>query len=72
MNKVGGGMFCLIRIAMMRAIEIHAGKPSLIEHHTLDKATTIALNEISQGKVIFKNKELKQEIKKKKSEGSAA
>ena len=66
MSKVGGGMFCLIRVAMLRAMEIHAGKPPLVDHHHLDKATTIALKEIAQGKVVYKNKESKPEKEKEK------
>ena len=52
--KVGGGVFGLARVAMLRAIEIHFGSPPLIDHLSTDKETTIALNEIAQGRIGLK------------------
>ena len=52
--KVGGSIFLLARIAMMRAIEVYDGSRPLVPHLPLDKATTIALKEISAGKVTIK------------------
>jgi DNA-directed RNA polymerase omega subunit len=52
----GGNIFCLARIAMMRAIEIHSGKPALIRHSITEKSTTIALKEIALGKISLKTK----------------
>ena len=60
-------MFGLIRIAMLRAMEIHEGKPALVKHHFLDKETTIALKEIAKGKVVYKDKESKKETVKVKA-----
>lgn len=57
---MGGGIFSLVRLAMIRALELASGKPSLINHASSDKVTTIALEEIAQGKIIFMNKELHQ------------
>jgi DNA-directed RNA polymerase omega subunit len=51
----GGGVFGLARVAMLRAIEIHFGSPPLIEHAASDKETTIALNEIAQGRIGLKH-----------------
>lgn len=39
---------------MLRAMEIHAGSPALVKHKALDKETTIALQEIAEGKIIIK------------------
>jgi len=50
----GGNIFCLARIAMVRALQIHEGSKPLVEHNVDDKVTSIALREIAQGKVIFK------------------
>ena len=59
-NKVGGGMFSLIRVAQARALEIHTGKPPLIKFNILEKETSIALREIMLGKVVIKKKETKK------------
>lgn len=56
LRNAGGRVFCLTRIAMLRAIEIHSGKPALIRHSITEKATSIALREISLGKVALKPK----------------
>ena len=40
---------------MLRALEIHFGSPPLVEHVSSEKETTIALREIAQGKVTFKD-----------------
>ncbi len=63
---VGGSVFCLARVAMLRALEINSGKPILVDSHPLDKATTIALKEISQGKVTGSSKLIKSLIEDKK------
>jgi DNA-directed RNA polymerase omega subunit len=56
LSKTGGGIFSLARIAMIRSLEIHFGKPPLIKHMASDKATTIALKEIGQGKIAMRHK----------------
>jgi len=48
-------IFCLVRLAMIRALEIHEGSKPLIEVDPLDKPTSIALREIAQGKVVYKH-----------------
>ena len=50
-----GSIFFLARIAMLRALEIHGGSRPLIDHGSSEKATSIALREIAQGKIAFKN-----------------
>lgn len=60
LSKTEGGIFSLARIAMVRALEIHFGSPPLIKYISSDKATTIALKEIGQGKVALKNKTEKE------------
>lgn len=47
----GGSVFRLARMAMIRASEIHFGSVPLVDHQPLDKETTIALREISQGEL---------------------
>ena len=48
-----GSIFSLVRLATIRALELDSGKPSLVQNTFTDKATTIALEEIAQGKVTF-------------------
>ena len=54
--QAGGGIFVLVRIAILRALELADGKPSLIKNVSTDKVTTIALREIAEGKVAYLNK----------------
>ena len=61
LSKVGGGVFGLVRIAMARALELASGKPPLIDNASSDKVTTIALEEIAQGKIILMKKALHRE-----------
>ena len=53
--KSGGSVYRLIRMAAKRAMELSEGKPKLITHPATDKYTTIALEEIAQGKVTLKD-----------------
>ena len=55
LSHAGGSVYRLIRIAARRALEISEGQPILIKNPSSDKATTIALEEIAQGKVVYKN-----------------
>lgn len=52
--KAGGSVYRLVRMAAKRALELSDGKPQLVELGT-DKVTTIALEEIRQGKVEIKD-----------------
>ena len=57
-EKAGGSMFKLCNLAGKRALELNEGAPRLIELN-FPKVTTIALEEIRQGKVKLKKKEKK-------------
>ena len=47
----GGSVYRLVRMAANRATELADGKPCLIQKPSSDKFTTIALEEIAQGKI---------------------
>lgn len=47
----GGSVYRLVRMAANRATELSDGKPCLIQRPSSDKFTTIALEEITQGKI---------------------
>jgi len=51
--KSGHSIYKLVRLAAKRATELADNKPKLIEEPSLDKATTIALEEIQAGKVVL-------------------
>ena len=56
LDKTDNSMYKLVILAARRAREITEGSPLLIEvDHSL-KASTIALEEIAQGKLRFKKK----------------
>ena len=72
-----GSLYRLVRLAMVRALELADGKPSLIKNPLSEKTATIALQEISQGKVVMKpsgklKKENLSEKEKEASKGAAA
>jgi len=52
--KADWSIYRLVRMAANRTTELADGKPSLIEKPNSDKLTTIALDEIAQGKVVYK------------------
>lgn len=54
----GASIFLLARVAMVRALEINAGSPPLVDFLPTEKETTIALREIAQGKVVIKGNEI--------------
>ena len=56
LQKTGTGVFSLVRIAMIRALELASGKPCLINNPSSDKTTITVLEEISQGKIGMKIK----------------
>ena len=64
--KVGGNLFQLVRVASTRALELDSGRPPLISNPISDKVTTIALEEITQGKVVFLSNKMKDERSKEK------
>ncbi len=53
LSQTGGSVFRLVRLIMARALEIQDGKPPLVKFRDSDKATTIAMEEVRQGKLTF-------------------
>ncbi len=73
--KTGHSIYKLVRMASNRAIELADGKPKLIETPSLLKTTTIALEEIQDGKVVLKSvadKFAPEDIGDKKNKNDAA
>ena len=68
--KSGYSIYKLIRIASMRATELADGKRRLIESPSLDKATTISLEEIQAGQVVLK--EVADQFKPEPAKGKSA
>lgn len=64
--KSGGSVYSLIRMAANRALELSEGKPHLISTVSTDKVTSIALEEIRQGKIETK-KTAEQRVKNEKA-----
>lgn len=54
LSKSGGSVYKLIRLASKRASELADNKPNLIDAPNSQKLATIALHEISAGKVVLK------------------
>ncbi len=65
--SAGNSVYRLIRMAANRALEISDGKPCLIKSPSSDKATTMALEEIIQGKVELKEVAISRQSQNKKS-----
>ena len=63
----GWSVYRLVRMASNRALELSEGKPCLISKPATDKVTTIALEEIKQGKIKAKQVAEKHPDKKKAS-----
>jgi DNA-directed RNA polymerase omega subunit len=61
LSKTNGSIYKLVMLAAKRAIELNAGAGKLIEARPNAKLSTLALEEIRQGKV-----KLKEEDEKKK------
>ena len=53
--RSGMSTYRLVRMASNRALELSDGKPPLIDKPNSDKLTSIALEEIAKGKIIYKN-----------------
>ncbi len=52
--KAGDSIYRLVRMAANRALELSEGRKCLIENPPNDKVTTMALEEIHAGRVVFK------------------
>ena len=63
--RSGGSIYRLVRMAAKRALELSEGRPPLIEKPPTEKVTTIALEEIRQGKVCYENGSSKVSAEKK-------
>ncbi len=55
LSHANGSVYRLVRMAARRALELSEGQPPLIKNPTTDKPTTTALEEIAQGKVVYRN-----------------
>ena len=55
--RANHSIYKLVRMASMRALELSDGKRCLAEGSTTEKFTTMALEEIAQGKVEMKGAE---------------
>ncbi|MCA9398293.1 MAG: DNA-directed RNA polymerase subunit omega [Candidatus Omnitrophica bacterium] len=53
--KAGMSIYKLVRMASDRAVELAEGKPKLVNAHGSEKETTVALEEIIQGKVVARH-----------------
>jgi DNA-directed RNA polymerase omega subunit len=54
LTKSAGSVYKLVRLASKRASELADNKPNLIDAPNSQKLATIALQEISAGKVVLK------------------
>ena len=63
LERSGGSIYRLVRMAANRALELAEGKPRLIKHAS-EKSTTVALEEIRAGKVVYKEVADKKKAKK--------
>ena len=53
--KTGHSIYKLVRMASVRALELSDGKRCLVENSSSEKFTTMALEEIAQGKIESKD-----------------
>lgn len=68
--RSGKSIYKLVRMAANRAMELAEGQPKMVKEAPTDKLTTIALEEIKQGKLMLKevaDRIAAQEKKQKKS-----
>ena len=54
--KKTGSLYKLVNLAAKRALQLNEGSPKLIENEELSKYSTIALKEIMEEKVFYKQK----------------
>lgn len=58
--KAGMSTYRLVRMAAKRALELSEGKPCLVKDIPNDKLTSMALEEIAQGKIVYKHANLEE------------
>lgn len=54
LDKADNSMYKLVMLAAKRTLEIAEGQPKLVQVNSLNKPSTIALEEIAKGKVRMK------------------
>jgi DNA-directed RNA polymerase omega subunit len=54
LDKSGDSVYKLVILASKRALEIAEGQPKLVDVNSSFKPSTVALHEISEGKVQYK------------------
>ena len=60
LSKTDYSIYKLVILASKRALEIAEGQPKLVEVNSTTKPSTIALEEIAQGKVTYKKTKSKE------------
>ena len=60
LDKSAGSIYKLVNLAAMRGLEIAEGQPKLVEDNASVKPSTVALHEISAGKVLAKKTKPKE------------
>jgi DNA-directed RNA polymerase omega subunit len=60
LEKSGGSVYKLVTLVSKRALEIASGQPKLVEADSSAKPSTIALQEIAEGKVALQKEKTKQ------------
>lgn len=56
LDKTDYSVYKLVILASKRALEIAEGQPKLVDTNSSNKPSTLALEEIAQGKVVYKKK----------------
>jgi len=60
LDKSNGSIYKLVILASKRALEIAEGQPKLVKASSSVKPSTVALYEISEGKVVAKKTKQKE------------
>jgi DNA-directed RNA polymerase omega subunit len=60
LDKTGYSIYKLVILASKRSLEIAEGQPKLVEANSSAKPSTLALEEIAQGKVVLKKTKAKE------------
>ena len=60
LDKTNYSIYKLVILASKRSLEIAEGQPKLVEANASAKPSTLALEEIAQGKVVIKKTKTKE------------
>lgn len=60
LDKTDYSIYKLVILASKRSLEIAEGQPKLVEANSSAKPSTLALEEIAQGKVVLKKAKAKE------------